>query len=226
MGLWSKFKKAVRAAVRFVIKIDAAIGRGITNIVIGLFLPFVQKKLRLQICILHPPDEPPLATVEQAIASRARAAAILSEKFDTKLIDFGPPQFIKEIPPSRALDAREALRDDFGEAGSFFAKYTVGWNVIPITAVFPITVFIVRSIVDLHGKPKRGSSQWIATEYLLLTPVGLNDKTTLSHEIGHCCSLLHRKPQDNLMQPDHDRGTSVTGWQKYLFRTSRHVNFW
>ncbi|MBK6777396.1 MAG: hypothetical protein IPG74_16680 [Flavobacteriales bacterium] len=110
-------------------------------------------------------------------------------------------------------------------AFALFAKYTAGRVGIPITVVHPVTVFVVHSVTS-NGDSWRGASFGLTADYVVMTPTGMNDDTTLTHELGHACTLMHRKKKVNLMNHSHTRGTSITSWQKWWFRLSRHVNFW
>lgn len=116
-----------------------------------------------------------------------------------------------------------ALFNEFGEAGEYFAKNTAGWGWLRMNFQFPITIFIVR---DITGKI--GCSLGPLTDYVTLSVKGVASKSTMAHELGHCCGLLHRNDTiDNLMYPDKTRtDNKITGWQKYVVRTSRHCTFW
>lgn len=116
-----------------------------------------------------------------------------------------------------------ALYNEFGEAGEYFAKHTAGWGWLRMNLYFPITVFIVEDITE-----KLGCSLGLLTDYVTLSIKGVASKTTLAHELGHCCGLLHRNEEmDNLMYPNDTRtNNNITRWQKYVVRTSRHCTFW
>ena len=115
-----------------------------------------------------------------------------------------------------------ALYNEFSEAGDYFAKNTAGWGWLRMNLYFPITIFIVR---DIAGKI--GCSLGPLTDYVTVSTKGVASESTMAHELGHCCGLLHRKDQpDNLMRPDVPRGDNITGWQKFIVRTSRHCTFW
>lgn len=238
MGLWSKIKKAakkvwrgIKAVVRTVVKLVVAL----VHLVIGglgqIFFFWMQKRLRIHICILHPAGGKEVVSVSAAQQSAARAAQIIKDKFNTKLIHYGEPfvEVIKEDAPTGALDVEcnftGHLKVEFGEGGEFFAKHTAGWNAIPITVVHPVTVFVVRNITD-GSSVFRGCSSGVLTDYVVITADGINDDTTLAHELGHAGFLLHRSDSGNLMYHPATRGTSITRWQRFWFRSSRHVNFW
>ena len=242
MGFWSKLKnaikkvakavvRAVKAIVRTVIKIVATIVSFVIGFVGELFLFWKEKKLRIHVCILHPAGQKELVSIADADLSVQRAAQIIKDKFNTKVIHYGKPyiQVIKEDAPDKALDAKCSasgyFRAEWGEASDFYSKYTAGWNAIPVSLGYPITVFVVRTVKH-DSDFWRGCSFGLLTDYLVITPDGINDKTTLAHEIGHCCFLLHRDDFANLMYHEASRGISVTRWQRYWFRLSRHINYW
>jgi hypothetical protein len=231
MGWWSKVKHFVKGVARAVVKIVAFVVHLVIAAVASIFLFWLKKKIRLNVCILHPPGGKELASITEAEASVVRAAQLINQKFNTKVLHYGSPyiQIIKAPAPSSALGTECSgsgyASIEYGEAGSFFAKYTAGWNAIPITVVYPVTIFVVQTIKH-DGDNWRGCSSGLLTDYVLITPTGLNDDTTLTHEIGHACNLFHRDTKSNLMYHGWDRGTGITGWQKWWFRASRHVNFW
>jgi hypothetical protein len=114
-----------------------------------------------------------------------------------------------------------ALGEEFGEAGEFFAKHLAGWNAIPISLTFPVTVFVVR---DVEGT--KGCSLGPLTDYVTLDTAGVKIASTMAHEVGHACSLWHSGSQSNLMFHDDNRGDGVKWFQKNLLRSSRHVTYW
>jgi hypothetical protein len=116
-----------------------------------------------------------------------------------------------------------AIFNEFSEAGNYFAKHTAGWGWFRMNLYYPITVFIVKEITG-----KIGCSLGPLTDYVTLSIKGVSSKSTLAHELGHCCGLLHRDDEiENLMYPGKERtDNKITGWQKYIARTSRHCTFW
>jgi hypothetical protein len=123
-------------------------------------------------------------------------------------------EVIKEPAPIHALNVRcdaGAYADEFGEAGEFFAKHLAGWNAIPITARFPITVFIVEDVRD-----KVGYAVGPLTDYATVDIDGVKDNlaSTMMHEISHVCNNWHWHPLSNLMYPDSwKNGSKVRGDQ-------------
>jgi hypothetical protein len=242
MGWWSKVKKAVKKAVKAVVRVVKAVVRVVVRIVLEIIhrvINFVgaiiawsrEKKLRVHVVILHGANQAPLITEQQAQASINRAAAVLKSAFNVKVIGFGKPPYttLKEEAPNGALNTECTfwgnLKLEGGEASEFYASHLAGWNVVPVSFTYPITVFVVDHVRN-DGNEWRGCSAGFLVDYVVLTPTGMNDATTLAHEIGHACSLLHRDNKNNLMNHSFNRGTDATGWQKFWFRTSRHVNFY
>ncbi len=226
MGWFSSVVNAVRGVVRDVVNLVEEAAGFIIGSITSIFLFWVRKKIRIHVAILHPKGGKALATIEEVTASVARLNSLLKQKFNVRVLTYGAPKFeiIEETPPDSALGSECSgsgyLKIEFGEAGSFFSQYA---DNIPF--VCPVTVFIVQSITN-NGKDWRGCSSWVATNYVLLTPTGLNDDTTLAHEVCHACFLQHRKRKANLLYHGASRGTSITRWQKWWFRSSRHVNYW
>jgi len=187
--------------------------------------------MRVHVCILHPPGGVPLATETEVNDSITRAAAIIKQRFNVKLMPYAKSyvQQVKENPPPSALSVECSFtgyfKDEYGEAGSFFAKNTAGWNAVPVSLTYPVTVFVVEHVTN-DGSEWRGCSFGLMCDYLVITHTGLTDSTTLAHELGHTGNLFHRDDSNNLMYHPHTRGTSTTGWQKWWFRASRHVNYW
>ena len=246
MGFWSRIRRRILRVVR---NVAAGIARAVTkavawaasllfNATASLLLFWATKKLRLHVCILQPADGKELISVAEATVSVERAALLIKNRYDAIVHQYGSPyiEVIKDLAPDSALDTRctDSLMDfvnnypkvELGEGGSFYAAHTAGWvGGIPITFTYPITVFVVRSI-DYKGETWNGCSFGLLTDYIVITPAGLREPTTLTHELSHSCGLYHRETQDNLMYKSFDRGTTVTGWQKWWFRVSRHVNHW
>ena len=231
MGFWSKFKKAVKkvwrvvkAVVRAVVRIVVEIVYRVVNALL-FWLP-IKKKMRLQSLILRAENGKAVVNDADLTAAVDIVKKTMNDKFDVKLKFYGEPgiQTLTSSAPKAALDVEcggGALSNEFGEAGEYFANNLAAWNVIPLHLGFPITAFVVRNVSG-----KIGCSLGPLADYVTLSVKGAFSDTTLVHEIGHCCGLLHRENKNNLMFPDDGRGTSVTGWQKFVVRNSRHCTFW
>ncbi len=231
MGFWSKIKKiakkvwrAVKATVRVIVRVVIAIVVRIINLVL-VWLP-IQKKMRIQVFILR--NEAGDSLLNDAVSLQKLQDAVdfaiktFKDKMDIKVISYGKPviQTLPKPAPSAALDVKcdsGAASNEWGEAGEYFANNLAGWNLIPIHLGFPITAFVVR-----HIDGKIGCSMGLLTDYVTLSIPGAASTTTLAHEMGHCCSLLHRDDVKNLMFTNDGRGNNVTGWQKFVVRNSRH----
>lgn len=217
--------------MRTVVSAVTEVVHWVINGIGSIILFALTKKMRIHICILPDANNKGLLSSADATASVARASALIKSKFDVKVSAYSPQmvQMLSEKPPARAYDVEGDgsgyWSTEYGAAGRYFAKYTAGRAGVPITVVHPITVFVVHTVTS-NGADWRGASFGLTADYVVLTPTGMNDPTTLAHELGHACDLFHRKKKANLMHHAYTRGTSVTGWQKWWFRLSRHVNFW
>ena len=120
------------------------------------------------------------------------------------------------------LDFHCGIGSEFGVAGEYFAQHLAGWNIIPISFTFPVTVFVVRSLAS----GVLGCSMSAIGDYAVIDQAGLLDNVTLAHEIGHACSLWHSRTSSNIMYKSAPAGEGVKWFQKNLLRSSRHVQYW
>jgi len=230
MGWLSSIKKAikkvvraVKSIVRVVVKIVIGVVMRIIN-TLGAWIP-VDKKMRLQVFILRNEAGNAVDQIADVEMAFSRAVATFKRRFGVNIKAYGKPmvQVLKGAAPVAALDVPcdgGAWLEEFGEAGEYFADNLAGWNAIPISLTFPVSVFIVRTVDG-----KIGCSIPIA-DYVVLSPAGVDSDTTLAHELAHTCLLMHRDDSKNLLYPSIPRGTDVTGWQRFVVRTSRHCTFW
>ena len=237
MGLFSSFTDKLKKALKKVWRVVKAVVRVVVRVVltgygllVGLpdlllgFLTWPQKKLRYQIFILSD-DKGPLVDPADLGPSIDFFRTTFKKRFNVKIEAYGKPdiQLIKEPAPAAALDVRcgtGAFVDEFGAAGEFFAQHIAGWNAIPISLGFPVTIFIVRSMTDADG-----CSLGPLTDHVLLTPVAVAELNVLAHEVGHSCNLWHSGSKSNLMWHDPSRGDEANWFQKNLLRSSRHVQY-
>lgn len=244
MGLWSRIKKAakkvwqkVKAVVRVVVRVVITI---INNLTLGLydlllgFLAWPPKKLRLHVVVLSAPVPPgggddvpglvPVVPMQEINDAIDRTKRIYKDKFNVEVKPYGK-SFIEVLTtpaPPDALDFTCGIGSEFGDAGEFFAQHLAGWNAIPISFTFPVTVFVVR---NLNGQDL-GCSMSVLGDYVVIDHDGLIDNVALPHEIGHTCSLWHSGSSDNLMYKSSPAGENVKWFQKNLLRSSRHVQYW
>ena len=235
MGWWSSIKnaakkvwRAVKATVRAIVKVIIEVIVRIINVVL-VWLP-VQKKMRIQVFVLRDENNIPVLTDKAALVALQDALnyaiKTFKDRFDVKVKAYGDPiiQTLTKSAPLAALDVKcdtGAFKNEFGEAGEFFADNLAGWNLIPIHLGFPISVYIVRNIDG-----KIGCSLGPLTDYVTVSVDGTKSLTTMAHELGHACGLLHRDDIKNLMYPDDGRDNNITGWQKFVVRNCRHCTFW
>lgn len=252
MGIFTSIKNGAKKFVKTSIKVLKGV-KGATKWSVDTFVVkpvgFLSswipqtKKLRIQVFILRDniTDRSLLNAAARIELDNAisYATTTFRSKFDIDLIAYGSPliQILPKPAPIAALDVAcdfGAIKNELGAAGTYFEKNLAGWNVVPISLTFPISIFIVRTIAG-----KIGCSLGAASDYVTLSSVpestssvsGISSLSTLAHELAHCCGLYHRNEVNNLMyENDSDgrgnvRGSDVTYWQKTIVRSSRHVTF-
>jgi hypothetical protein len=237
MGFWSSITHAIKKAVKKVWRVIKAVARIVVRLLITFFNAFIAfydllfgflawppKKLRYQVFILSDAKGPLIdpADLQPSIDFFTKT---FKDRFNVKVIPYGKPsvQIIKEPAPIDALDVScggGAFSNEFGVAGEYFAQHLAGWNAIPITLAFPVTIFIVRSMTGADG-----CSIGPLTDYATMTPSAVHELNVMAHETGHSCNLWHSGSHANLMWPDPTRGNEVKWFQKNLVRISRHVQY-
>lgn len=243
MGLWSSIKKAakkvwraVKTVVRVVVKAVVGLVMRVLHMLGSLLdlIYLVKKRMRIQVFILRETEKQGLVPEADLDAAINTAKQIFLDRFRIEISAYGKPivQTLTGVAPVAALDVHcdtEAFKEEFGEAGEYFARHLAGWNGIPISLKFPVSVFVVRTV-----QGKIGCSIPI-TDYVTLsaraatpggTVTGVTSLSTLAHELAHTCLLMHRDDQGNLLYQHHTRGTNVTKWQRWVARTSRHCTWW
>jgi hypothetical protein len=220
--------KKVKAVARFVVRVVmtfVGLGLGIVDIFFG-WAAWPPKKLRLHIVVLSN-QSGPLVTEKELGPAIEYARTRLKSRFGVKLLPYSPNmiQILDTPAPQAALNVGcngGAFGDEFGDAGDFFAQHLAGWNSIPVSLTFPITVFIVENVAG-----KQGCSLGPLTDYVTVDPDGVATPSLMTHEILHACNLLgHPVGKRNLQYAGHDRGDEVNWFQKNVFRSSRHVTYW
>jgi hypothetical protein len=232
MGIWSRIKRAVKAVVRVVVRaVVTVVGLaiGIVDLILG-FIAWPPKKLRLHILILSN-DKGPVVYPDDLKQSIEYARRVLKDRFNVNLRSYSKNmiEVITEPAPNYALNVCCdwcGYQEEFGEAGEYFANHLAGWNGIPISLTFPITVFIVNDVTK-----KVGCSFGFLTDYITLDVDGVkptDSESAMMHEIGHACNLLGHPgaKRSELMWPNYPRGDAVKWWQKNIVRSSRHITYW
>jgi hypothetical protein len=241
---WLKdaIKGAIRLATR-VVTTGWGLVVGAPDLVLG-FLCVPKKNLRVQFFILSDGSGPVVTEAElQPAIDKTRE--ILKQQVNVQLLPYGSQmvETIRDPAPEPALNppgtwGGETGAELSGVAGDFFAKHLAGWNAVPISATFPITVFVVADV----GNGKGGYAPLgPLTDYVLIDPEFIKqtggtfgskfnepDLTGTAHEIGHACNLpFHVGSKTNLMYGTSERlDTQLSWYQKNLFRSSRHVLYW
>ena len=239
MGFWSKFKKAVKKIAKKVWQKVKAVARTVSRIIIEAlgrlvnvvdllfgFATWPSKYLRLHIAVLRQADGTPVVDPVDLDVAIEHVRKVLKEQLNIKLKPYGKTfvEVLDQPAPDYALNVScngGALKEEYGNAGEYFAGKLAGWNGVPITVKFPITAFIVQDVKD-----KAGCSLGPLSDYVTVDPNGVKNISTLMHEIGHACGLWHVGSSSNLMKANLPRGEDLRGWQKNMFRSSRHVTYW
>jgi hypothetical protein len=215
----------VRVVVRIVLTVVGAV-LGIADLLLG-FIGWPPKKMRVQIFILST-DKGPLIDPAALTASIEFLTKTYKDKFNVKVKAYSKNmvEIIKEPAPSVALNCDcggSAFGHEFGEAGEYFADHLAGWNAIPISLTFPVTVFIVNDVSDTGGCSLGPLTDYVTCD---ISADGVGTPSLIAHEIGHACNLWHSGSKSNLMYHPSDRGDGVKWFQKNLLRSSRHVTYW
>jgi hypothetical protein len=222
--VWQKVKAAVRFVVRLVVTLVVNLTLGLPDLLFG-FLTWPTKKLKYQIFILSD-DKGPLIDPGQLASSIDYFTKTFKDKLNVKVVPYGKPgiEVIKSHVPDAALDVHCGFgleKDEWGDAGEFFSQYTAGWNAIPISLTFPVTIFIVRSVKDKVGCSVGPLADWVVVD----SSVGVSSGNTLAHEVGHACNLWHVGDTSKLMYENTSRGNGFYWWQKNLARSCRHIYY-
>ncbi len=150
MGFWSSVWHAVKSVVRQVVRAVITIVHNIIpnglDLLFG-FLKWPQKHMRIHIFILKDPSTgKPIISSTQLTASIDFAKTTFKDKFNVKLHKYSANwvENLTDTPPNDALEpgcGGPLYKQEFDDAGNYYAKHTAGWNAIPISLTYPITVF-------------------------------------------------------------------------------------
>jgi len=236
MSLWGSIKNAVKKVVRAVkgavrvlvraaITIVNAVTFGLPDLLLG-FLAWPAKRLRLHVFVIMVDDKPVASTSEVMTAVDA-ARQIYKNGFNVDIEPYAESfvQILTDPAPPSVVDYEcgwPGLGSEFGEAGTFFAGHIAGWNAVPISLTFPVTVFVVKTLKsgDL------GCSLSVIGDYVVIASPGLKDHVALAHEVGHTCGLWHSGDHTNLMYFQSPAGEGTKWFQRNILRSSRHVQYW
>jgi|SRR5450755_792490 len=230
MGFWSSVSHFIKAVVRVVVRVVITVVHTFVPNVLDFlfgFLAWPQKKMRIQIFVLKDSSTgKPVYSGGNMQASIQYAIDTFKSQFNVKVISYSVDWVIQltDTPPADALTpgcGGPLFEQEFGDAGEYYSSHIAGWNAIPISLTYPISVFVVREVIG-----KIGCSLGPLTDYVVISPEGIDSINTMAHEIGHCCSLWHSGTKSNLMWRNDDRGSGSKWFQRNLLRSSRHVNYY
>ena len=218
--IWNGIKAITRITTRIIVETVHRLVINIFDTVVG-FLNWPEKKIRVRIFILHGPQANPVVSPSDLDTAIEYAKRSFKKNFNARLLPYKNEQsfavVLQKKAPNEVLYTKGsigALAEEFKIAGSFFASNLSG-------SFFPITAFVVLDIDHASG-----CSLGPLTDYVILDPDGAKNASTLAHEIAHACGLWHLRSKSNLLWPTFSRGDKVKGWQKNIFRSSRHVTYW
>src|SRR5262245_2670098 len=193
--MWSKFKKFLRKAWRYVKAFVRAVLRAVAAIVTFVikfiafgFLGWPPKKMKVHIAVLQDQGVPliPKADLEKELRPSIELLKRAYKDYcnvtvspyssgNDREIDNWAQIILKEQPPPKALDGGpcsigvqidEQLTDD---AGEWFRDHLAGSvRGFPVSLAHPITVFINRSISGFFG-----CTIPIVTDYIVVSLEGL-----------------------------------------------------
>ena len=216
---------------------------GILDTIIGLCGLRPEKKLRVCTIILSDENGQPVTSASSVVPLLQRAVDIFKQEVNVRVVPAKPFHYTSPFSGNetasedwvKVLETAKGRRilDLGGEVASLFSDLIdIGgdYNLIANTKCFypawrrvigygaPITVFAIRSMGQGIGR-----SLGPLTDYLVIDVSG-GDDTLIAHEMGHACYLWHVS-NNGLMHPYSGRGTAVSGWQKAIIRSSRHVTY-
>jgi hypothetical protein len=232
---------------------------GLVDAVGGLVGIRPTKHLRLHVIILMRSDGTLTVPSDRVALTVARAESVYRARADVKLHSI--VHEMTQPSPTNALyvDTNAGvLGEDITGAGAYFQS-TISevlseddpWFVVRVGA--PVVAFIVEGV----GDPGRqfGCSAGPLTDYVcieggsmivppqktpIVTPIDPEPpdateamaSTTLAHEIGHACGLLHTDDLTNLLYPNSfgpdgstPRGDNLSPFQRAIIRSSPHVTY-
>ena len=183
-----------------------------------------EKDMRIRYIVLAEENGRPLLQPEQITATTERTAEIFLDRANIRirgqnvLTVFGAPAAALDVPGPAA-----SFLDQFSEAGEYFNSLA-GIGAFTTT----ITVFVVKSMQEHDGRSFGQFTNFVLVEAGVFTGPDA-PQTTVAHELGHQCGLLHRGTLGNLMYDSNKddqgnfRGTALSTWQEAVIRASRFV---
>lgn len=220
MGLRSFFGKVGRkisGAFGVIVNvIEELFGRvfGLPDFLFGWLLESLfSKKIRLTVVILTKPDgtlTTNVAQVERSIEHAKKTlksgANIIFKKSDIRIIDVPAPSYVLRVE-----NGIYAFGDLFQAAGEYFKGNSESGD---------LTAFVIDDIIGSVG------ISIFLEDFILLDNDGVTRGSTLVHEIGHACGLLHWNVSNNFMKTPSSMDANRVNWfQSNILRSSRHVGY-
>jgi len=253
MGLWSSIKKGAKKAWNGIKKAAKTVYRAVKNVVkafvsivrrIMKILGFIgsllgirpRKQMMLRIVILKNDQGLPVVPrreVERWVSVAKHiyldrcnvqlTHAHLTDAVKQKYFEDGislPTEFpivavAEKNAPDEALDVPGATISAWNGDLDYFRQLLGAEYAKPT-----VTGSVVR---DVSGG-SRGFAWGMITDIFLVDPTALS--TSVAHEMGHLCWLLHRKKAGNLMTPGRaDAASHLTRWQISVIRSSKYATY-
>jgi hypothetical protein len=229
--LWKKAKRAARTVFRVVKEVVQRV-IGVIDFIGSLLGIRPKKFLRLKVFILKDQHGKQVVAQSQAEAWVARAKDIFNRRANIEIhaANQRAEQIVNvldEKVPAEYLRPKIENTDIFTDEVDYFddlRKYVITsvWHSIADLIGYgePVFTFIV---IDFPSS-QLGVANTLWNFCLMSTKAG---PTTLAHELGHMCGLLHRSDSGNLMKPGRDltNDDNLTRWQISVIRNSRFVTY-
>jgi len=205
---------------------------GLIDFVAALALILPLKNLRLHVVILRLSDGSLTASEDDVNLAIKRTVEIYRDRARIKVVP--TVHVMHDSSPAYALQVKSGVGfflDQASDAGAYFRQvmYTELTGLLPAfwyRIGTPIVAFVTQGVGDDTAV---GCSSGPLGDYICVEGTSMTyDATTLAHEMGHACGLLHDeiwRDRTNLMYSDEPRGTNLSSLQRAIVRGSTHVTY-